>query len=289
MKYSLRNPCSWLISLSVVGTFLIIALEARAQPVFERELSLDGLILNADVVVVGKVIEFAEGEELHELTIAIEETLRGEHRERRTVHLNHKLWRLGVGGVAVSDIIKWKDDSRRLMVALENEPLVVCGLIDLADAKLRVFRGDLTTLHKPEDVLKGAREIIRRAPGVKRVDTFSLKLPVEGGKFDWAGTTFVDVPVDERLEKRALEYLGSKFGQQREEGARAMRSFKLEENVARLKLLLSDPEWSIKQRAADNRGIEVREYFVREAAYKTLQYWGVNVDKPILREEIRRP
>jgi hypothetical protein len=278
-----------LISLSVVGTFLVITPEARAQPVFERELSLDGMILNADVVVVGKVIEFAEGKELQELTIAVEETLRGEHRERRTVYLNHKLWRLGVGGVAVSDIMKWKDESRRLLVALENEPLIVCGLIDLSDAKLRVFRGDLMTVHKPEDVLKGAQEIVRRAPGVKRVDTFSLKLPTKEGKFDVTDTTFVDVPVDERLEKRALEYLGSKFGQQREEGARAMCSFKSDKNVAQLKLLLSDPEWSIKQRAADNRGIEVREYFVREAAYKTLQYWGVNVDKPILREEVRRP
>jgi hypothetical protein len=171
---------------------------------------------------------------------------------------------------------------------MENDPPVVCGLIDLADPKLEVFRADLTMLHKPQDVLKGAREIIRRAPGVKQIDTFSLKLPTAGGDFDGASTTFVDVPVDERLEKRALDYLGSKFRQRREEGARALYSFKSDGNVARLKLLLSDPEWSLRQRAEENRGVEVREYGVREAAYKTLKYWGVNVDKPIFREEIRK-
>ena len=101
------------------------------------------------------------------------------------------------------------------------------------------------------------------------------------------GDTFVAVPIDERLEKRAQEYIRSKALWQREEGARALRYFKSKENTARVKALLNDPAWEVVRRATENRGIEVRLYSVRQAAYETLKYWGLKANKPIIRAEIQ--
>jgi hypothetical protein len=99
-------------SLAAVCVSLLGPVQASAQPLFGSAESLECVVANADIVVVGKVVEFGEGEQADErgarpVTIAVEETLKGEHRERLRVRLSHP----------VSALADWKDHSCRLLVA----------------------------------------------------------------------------------------------------------------------------------------------------------------------------
>jgi len=129
---------------------------------------------------------------------------------------------------------------------MRGEPAQVCGLIYLTEQNMRtggadaVYKADLTTLQKPADLLRVAKETLRSSPGVKRIDTFPLTVPIKGGYYDRGGSTTVEVPVDGSLEKKAIPYLASKERWRRTEGAAALKYFKSEENVARLKEMLSD-------------------------------------------------
>jgi hypothetical protein len=112
---------------------------------------------------------------------------------------------------------------------------------------------------------------------------------LEGGYLHfWGGNTFVAVPVDEQLEKRALLYIQSATRWKREEGAKVLAHFRSDENVTRLKSLLNDPGYYVYEWAEWNRGVESRSFQIRQAAYATLTEWGVNVKKPIFTERVER-
>ena len=130
---------------------------------------------------------------------------------------------------------------------------------------------------------------------VKRVHTFGLKVPREAiSGTGWekyyatGGHLVLSVPVDQRLEERAHDYVRSEDYHKRAEGARALRYFKSGGNIARVKGLLSDSGWAYLRRAQENDGIEVRIYGVRLEAYQTLTAWGIDVGKPLTREEVRK-
>ncbi len=266
-----------------VGVALLISVPAHAQPVFGSAESLECMVANADLVVVGKVVEFDAGEKADDrgarpVTIAVEETLKGEHRDRLRVRLAHP----------VSALADWRVRSSRLLVARGVAPIAT-RVIDLVDSELAVFRANFTLLRKPEPVIRIAKEAVRRLPGVKQIDTFGLVVPAEavaGTKWAKYHATTLLVPVDERLEQRAHESIRSKDYSKREEGARALRYFKSDENIARVKALLDDPGWAYLWRAEENDGVEVRIHGVRREAYETLKYWGVNVERPTIRVEI---
>lgn len=74
----------------------------------------------------------------------------------------------------------------------------------------------------------------------------------------------------------------------RDESVRALRYVQSDENVARLKSLLNDPGWGYLQHPSENHGIGVRDYVVRKTAFGTLKSWGVKVEQPVIREEVRR-
>jgi hypothetical protein len=134
---------------------------------------------------------------------------------------------------------------------------------------------------------------VRRTPaGVRRIHTFGLKVPRElVGGTEWekyygtGGHLVLSVPADGRLEKRAWDYLRSENFSTRAEGARALRYFKSDENVARVKPLLKDPGRYIREHAEEGKGSEA-VYVVRYAAYETLKAWGIDVEKPVLREDV---
>jgi hypothetical protein len=137
--------------------------------------------------------------------------------------------------------------------------------------------------------MTGTRSSLRpRQPGVKRIDTFPLTVPIKGGyRFGRGGNTRVAVPVDDTLEKKAVQYLGSKERWRRTEGAEALKYFKSEEHIARLKGLLSDADPYIPESESD-LGVEVRIHTVRKAAFETLKYWGIAVKEPVLQEKVKR-
>jgi len=273
--------------LATVGALLTLPMEALAQPSFHHEQSIEAMVLNADTVVVGKIVAVAEGKEFHETTIDVEETLRGKHREQQRVRFPHRLWQLGVGGFDAAELNVVRKDASRLLVAMRGEPAKIFGLIPLKDQEMNVYRADLTVLRKPADVILAARDTIRRAPGVKRIDTFPLTIPIKGGYYGGlGGSTTVQALVDELLEKKALEYIRSDERWRRTEGASALRHFKSDENIARVKALLKDAEPYISSHAAENHGIEVRIYTVRKAAFDTLKDWGITVDQPVFKDTV---
>src|SRR5262249_6130026 len=130
-----------------------------------------------------------------------------------------------------------------------------------------------------------------RMPGVQRIETFNLALPYEGKYGNYHGfiaQTFVAVPVDAALEKRALKNLKSDDLWLRSEAATALRYFKSEENVKLVKALLGDPATAITLHAASNAGIEVLDFRVRRKAFETLSYWGIEAQKPVLEETLTK-
>lgn len=280
------NATNWkLLVMAVV--FTPMATRAYAQPSFELKPSIEGVVLNADTVVVGTIVEFTVGEEFHNATIAVENTLRGEHHEQLRVQLFANRWQVGVLNLDASELARLKADSHKLLVALDGVPRKVRGLIDLSNKDLAVYMADFAVLRKPEDVLLAAEQTIRRAPGVTRIETFPVFVPMEGGYggfYAWGGRTRIVVPVDERLQKRAQEYLTAQEPWKRIEGLEALRYFKTDENIAQASTLLSDPFRVQEQESSDGTW----RYPVRKRARETLSYWGIHVPASPVGEERRR-
>jgi hypothetical protein len=280
-------------SLIVLGVCLVASAQAHAQPLFPRAQSIESTVANADLVFIAKLVKFgdgkqAEGREVHEATIAIEETLKKdlfttEPYERLSIY---------VPGPA-SVLADWTKRSCRLLVAHDSDAPKATEVIELVEGKLEVWKADMTLLRKPDSVIRAAREAARRMPaGVRRVHTFGLKVPREliaGTKwedyYETGGHLVLSVPVDRQLEKRAQDYLRSESYPKRAEGVRALRYFKSDENIARVRALLNDPGRVVRHHAQDNKGVEAI-YVVRIQAYETLQAWEIDVKKPVLRENV---
>lgn len=275
----------WLTALTACVP-LITPARVDAQPLFGGAESIECTVLNADAVVVGIFSEIENGADAVTATLAVEVTLKGEHRNRLRV-------RFPDPGPTLPGA---KHRATRLLVATRGDPPAATRVIDLSDQGLEVLTADFNLLKEPEDVVRAARGAIRRMPGVRQIDTFRLVVPARvaaGTHWDQyyrsGGYVTLDVPVDERLEKRAHESIRSKSYMEREEGARALRHFNSDENVARLQSLLADPGWAYMRHAEQNQGVEVRVYGVRTESYRSLKFWGVKVDEPITREEVMKP
>jgi hypothetical protein len=280
-------------SLIVFGVCLVASVPAHAQPLFPRAQSIESMVANADLVFIAKLVKFgegkrAEGREVHEATIAVEEALK---KDLFRIEPYDRL-SLDVPGPAAV-LADWTKRSCRLLVAHDSDAPKATQVIELADGKLEVWKSDLTLLRKPDAVIRAARETARRMPaGVRRIHTFGLKVPRElcaGTQWEkyyhTSGHLVLSVPVDKQLEKRAQDYLRSESDLKRAEGVRALRHFKSDENVARIKTLLNDPGRVV--RAQDTKGVEAF-YVVRHEAYETLKAWEIDVEKPVLREDVRK-
>ena len=133
-----------------------------------------------------------------------------------------------------------------------NSNVSFITIIELAPDTLEELTADMKLLRNPADVIRIAKETVRRMPvNVRRFQTFQLVVPqeiVRGTKLALApekpGELRVTVPADERLEKRALDEIRSPDERRREEGVRALRYFKSAENIARMKALLGDTFFS---------------------------------------------
>src|SRR5262249_54510570 len=109
-----------------------------------------------------------------------------------------------------------------------------------------------------------------------------------GNYYGFIAQTFVSVPIDAALEKRARDAIKTNDLWQRAEGIEALAHFKSEENIKLAKGLLDDAATAIALHAETNAGIEVRDFRVRRKAFETLQYWGIEVPQPILDERLTK-
>lgn len=277
----------WWLSLTVFWVSLVSAVQVRAQPIFGHAESIEYIVSNADVVVIGKLTELGDTKEIlgsdwRNVTIGVKESLKGDTWQPLRIHLPNP----------ESVLSQWKDGSHRLLVAIQHDNSPTGTVIDLTSEKLEVATADLKFLRKPEDVTRIAKETVRRMPGVRRTFGVRIMLPYDAiGNTQWAGHhgLVVIVPVDDRLEKRAHEYIRSTDSIRRSDGIKALRFFKSDENITRLKTLLDDPDSGYLRHPTNNMGVEVRQYTVRKEAFETLEQWGVKVEKPIMRVEAYKP
>lgn len=256
---------------------------ASAQPIFGYPKCVDSMAIDCDELVVGTVVDFGDEATIDEFggcptTISVEETLKGRHRRQLEIRFLYPR----------SVLAKWKDQSHRLLVANSRRPTGGVA-IDLSSDDLAVLTADLKVLRKPEMIIVAARATIRRMPGVTRIATFQIDIPrsvIAGTKWTENLGVRIAVPVDGRLERRAHEALKSNDYSRRREAAEALRYFKSDDNIARIKDLLADPGWGHLRHPAENRGIAVRFFGVRKEAYETLIYWGIPIEKPAFRETV---
>jgi hypothetical protein len=280
----------------VVAISVFVAVEARAQPLFPAARSIETTVANADLVVVGKLVEIPAAKPAaerrgHEIVLAVEETLKQDlftidPYDRLAVHVSKPL----------AEIEDWKRRGNRLLVAHDDSAPDECTVFELGPGRCKALAADFTLLRDGEDVLRVAKQTVQRMPAaIKRIHTFPLVVPREvvvGTQWEpyygTGGHLRLSVPVEERLEKRAQDYISSDSYQKRQEGVRALRYFKSDGNIARVKPLLGDAGFGHLKRAEENGGVEVRWYAVRDEAYRTLRAWGVNVEKPVIQEEVRK-
>lgn len=284
----------FLKSLIAVCVFLNVMGEAQAQPRGASAESIECRIANADHVFVAKLVDFGFEQNTDDLrfydgTMEIEETLKegifhDEPDRQVRVRLPH---------YSRTILTHWQDQSIRLLVTVDEDDLYATRVIALTDEPLEVLTADFKVLRDPEAVIRIAKETVRRLPApIRRIHTFRVSVPHEvviGTKWESSDSTLeLSVPVDERLEKWAQDGILSANYSTRAESARALWYFKSDENVARVKTLLNDPGFGHYMVASQNNGVDVRHYVVREAAFGTLKSWGVNVEKPVIREEVRK-
>lgn len=285
----MRNV-SW--ALIALGVFLVTCQYAHAQPLVARADSIESTVLNADLVLVARLVKIGEakqidGREVYNTDIAVEQNL------KREIYNDMPYDRVQADITRDLSVLKdWKERSCRLLVLYYDYQPYETKVIELAPGKMEVMKADFTLLREPDDVIDAVKEALHTtSPAIRRIHTFGLHVPRERiVETEWAKYhgLILNVPVNAQLEKRVIEFLRSEDYLERDQGARAMRYFRSEENIARVKALLNDPGWAYLRHPLNNNGIEVRRYGVREEAYQTLKFWGVEVEKPMIEEEIVR-
>ncbi len=141
---------------------------------------------------------------------------------------------------------EFQERSSRLLIALNDHDQFSPTLIELEPDKTEVFRADFTLLRDPEKVLETVRETVDSMPAnVRQVHTFRMTVPQEAlAETKFGPDMRLSVPVDERLEKVAIEFLGSKNYIKRWEAVQALRYFKSNANTGRLRAILDDSGYS---------------------------------------------
>ncbi|WP_182865914.1 hypothetical protein [Stieleria mannarensis] len=274
----MRRICR--ISVVVLGIALIGGGDAPAQPLVDTPESLESLVVNADRVWIAKIVDVRDepipgGSKMPGITIAVEETLKYPLYEQR-----HE--RMGLFVEPPTARYKaFEKHSSRLLITHSDCCQSSPKLIDLTAGKVELFLADFTVLHEPDAVVRAAKEIIRHTPThVRQLQTVRLVIPpnvlvdTQLGPYGQ-----LIVPVDERLEQRAIGFLTSESYSRRSEGAKILRYFKSDANIDRLRTLLGDAGYS-QQRAGD--GNRSKYDGVRNDAYQTLRAWGIEVERPVI-------
>jgi hypothetical protein len=278
--------------LSVIVAFLC-PIPADAQPLFARTAAIETTVINSDHVFIAKILKIPSKNDEdkrigNDAIISIVETLKAElFREEPYDKLNVYL------PYRETEILGWLERSHRVLVALNSDNPNLNLVIELDPQTLEVMTADVKLLREPDAVIEAARAAVHRLPSnVNRVNTFDWIVPLEVvAETRWilsyrtGGYLLVCLPVDSHLEKRAQANVRAGDPIKRHEGIRALAYFQSDENLALVKPLLNDPHFSFFSRNNDSTG--ERYYPARHAAYQTLKAWGLEVERPVFREEVQ--
>lgn len=177
----------------------------------------------------------------------------------------------------------WRSGEAELLLFLDEGPQRSLALrsgwspaaIELG--KTKAYTAALTVLVKDRDVLAA----VRSAAGSTAKVSHTLDVPTSSAAFRdlYRGSGVrLQVPVDAALEQRALAWLSSDDSDLRQEGVRALASFRSLVNIRRLEQLLADPGVSV----TNPPGKTVRRYGVRAAADRVLTEWKAPHAAPVL-------
>ncbi|GEM_PF-3068751 len=251
--------------------------------------SIDAKVLNAKTILIGTPSAVPDPNDSSEwrrgVTFKVVSTLKG------TTSDSVRMFPYG----ASFNSEKWRAKAPQILVFVPMRPEDAwwMGMVDLNDPKLLVPKADFGFLRSRDATLRYVRELIRKKPGVDRIDT-TVVSPKDKKGAVWRAELTVSsryshhllgglrVPVDETFERRAQAALRSKVFARRQEGLGLIRPFRSPGNAALLRILLKDPEYVVIRTGTDNRGVETRRYLLRSEAYALLRAWGEPVDPPLV-------
>ena len=270
--------------------FLLAAWPAPAQPLVQTLPCIDGLVINADTVSVGKIVKVRDepipgGSNLPGFHYEILERLKyppGANSDReikqRSMFVEH-----------TTDKYKdWMKRGSRLLILYDYERPNRPRIVELGPKAPMIYQSDFTLLSTGKEVLRAAKQAIARTPpGVRRTYTIKLSFPAEVypealRKFSVEYAVLGHIPVDRQLEKMAQTTIDSQDPTVRHNAAKILRYFPSQQNVALLKSLLNDPAQS------DYNEVE-KLYYIRNEANEALKRIGVEVQKPVLLERNGKP
>ena len=253
-----------------------------AQPSPVRLTSLEATVLSADAVAEATLTRYTLSEDattIVDATFAINETLKGDASPRTLSIGIHQGFR---------SLEAWKEGAAQMLLVRHGASWSV---IELSDPKSALLSADFTVLRTPEAVSKAVRAAVRNHPGLATIPTVRIRVPAGVAKsFRQTGMgTFLEVPVDRELERRALSSYRSSHGLSHEEVANVLGYFNSTENIAILKSLLTDPSYARLALPDERIGHEHHVYPVRRAAYASLNSLGVHVSEPVTDEDVFAP
>lgn len=276
---------------------------ASAQPLGISVETIEWMAADSPVIVRGVIVDLVHTDEpdreqrdRDELTIKVQETLKGTHQLYHTVVI-HSGYPFDTNQLAHwmktnQELLLFLVDSKPFPEPIRQHPHTLRqawsqGLLvlkanakTLADGALYAYTLDLRELAEPKEILQVTRAAITAAEGQRLTST---TIQTSGGP-GWITRT---VPVDERLEKQALQWTQVKSWEHRKVAAQVLELFYSEANVAVLRQLLTDPGFY------DVTGLQEtpdhRYYPVREAAAETLKALAVEFPPPVIREPLPAP
>jgi hypothetical protein len=291
------NRCRRLVQpfCLTVGLLLLTAHVTDGAPILVE--TLDWVIADADLVVRGTLTDFDRVRDKNELiwstaTIKVADTYKGEKKDEIKMIAAHKS---RFASDKLSDLAKEKKEVLLCLVKSERykaksadyvgQPWALRiseGEIDHAAVELSGDSGafvivmDARVLARKDDILKAAAAA---GKGAKTPTQGRVRAPASAEvvrKLSDGGPAWLLAPIDGRLEETAKDWLKTKELDFRLEGAKTLKLFKSDGNIALLKGLLEDP-----QSKTDGK---TKSYPIRKAAYEVLQEWKVEVKQPVIEE-----
>jgi hypothetical protein len=208
----------------VIGAVSVVA-SLVGQPLFRTVDSVETLAANARIIVVGRVARFERVVEYRApgfplglpAELDVDETLKGIATPGFTVPLP----------VTEQSLSRWRDSGARLLVAVPKNDRTPAVVVDLVAPNMAAVTADLKILRTPAEVTRAVREAVRLGAGkVDLSEGFAISVPhalVAGTELSSGVTNvLVRVPIDARLERRALAVLRGEQVGYRSEAVRAL-------------------------------------------------------------------
>ncbi len=236
--------------LILIATFLVAA-AAMAQPQPPTKSSIDELVINSQYSCVCRIVKvfgpYSDNIGAN-VEVKVEHRIRGEVRDE-------------VGFLIKGSVVQfeeWRAKGTRLLAFNGGEA------INLSDPNLSIFDANLHLLHKTDAIVAAARAAVRSHPGVLRIDTYWLHLPVPVARAnDMPLDMHVLVPCDAQLERWAIGRLHALNVEERGDAVLILRRFPSDENARLLLQIVGD------------KSIDAKNEYVKRYAQDALDAWRI--------------